>query len=62
MSLFLDVFEWIQYGVAQGYCSETFCNTHDGTPLSDEEADAYEDGDDPCVHAVRLYAPDQVPA
>jgi hypothetical protein len=48
--------EWIETGVKLGYCSEPVCNTHDGLPSTDEEDAMWEDGQDPCMPAVRLYA------
>jgi hypothetical protein len=33
------------------------CETHDGTPMSlKEEEDLYDNGDDVCIHIIRLYA------
>lgn len=50
----LDIHEWVRYGVDHGYCSEPVCNTHDGLPNTPEEEQAWEEGLDPCVPAVRL--------
>lgn len=47
--------DWIEYGVQMGWCSPPVCEPHDGTPISEEEADQYEQGEDPCVHILRLY-------
>ena len=44
----------MRYGVEQGFCSETLCIQHDGTPFTEAEADEFEAGDDPCVPVVRL--------
>jgi len=49
--------EWVQAGTAAGWCGPPVCQTHDGTPLSDAEADAFEEND-PCIHIIRLYADD----
>lgn len=46
--------EWLQIGIINGFCSETFCFTHDGPPTTPEEEQEYEDGGDPCIHGVRL--------
>ena len=51
--------EWLQTGIDAGYCSEPVCDTHDGLPLSKEEQDAFEDGYDPCIPAVRLLLPEE---
>lgn len=47
--------EWIAQGVLLGFCSDVVCETHDGLPSTDEEAEQWEAGYDPCVPAVRLY-------
>jgi hypothetical protein len=49
--------EWLVFGVEEGYCSQPVCCTHDGLPSTEEEDVMWEDGGDPCVPAVRLYAP-----
>lgn len=51
----MDQGEWISMGISRGWCSPTYCTTHDGPPLSEEEDAEFVDGADPCVHAVRLY-------
>jgi hypothetical protein len=48
--------DWLTTGIAAGYCSEPVCDTHDGVPLTEEERDRFEDGEDPCIPAVRLLA------
>jgi len=50
-----DLFhEWLETGIALGYCTRPVCATHDGLPSTDEEDAEWEDGYDPCVAAVRL--------
>jgi hypothetical protein len=46
--------EWLQEGIALGFCGPTICYTHDGLPLTQEEDEQFEEGD-PCVHMLRLY-------
>ena len=48
----LDFDEWLDYGVANGFCSQQVCATHAGIPSVDDE-DMLEDRDF-CVHVVRL--------
>lgn len=50
--------EWLEYGFKHGYCSEQFCETHDGGPWHESEMDGWENGEDPCRHMVRLGAYD----
>ena len=47
--------EWIKIGYDMGYCSPPVCSTHDGTPTTALEDEQWEEGDDPCLHIVRLY-------
>jgi hypothetical protein len=51
----VDFDEWVSYGMTQGWCGPAVCVPHDGVPTSVEEEDAYDEGDDPCVHIIRLY-------
>jgi hypothetical protein len=44
----------LDFGVAAGYCSPQFCDTHDGPPLHESEDKSIEYGGDPCIHVVRL--------
>jgi len=46
--------EWLKYGVDNKFCTEQFCDTHDGGPLHQTEFEAWDRGDDPCKHVVRL--------
>lgn len=53
----MDVYEWVEMGVEQGFCSPTACATHDGIPEVGDEGQQWEDGGDPCQHVVRLLHP-----
>ena len=46
--------DWFNYGVANGYCSDQFCSTHDAAPMHDTEEAEWQLGGDPCMHVVRL--------
>ena len=46
--------EWLKAGIDAGYCSDVVCGTHDGTPLTPEEQQEFEEGD-PCIPVVRLW-------
>ena len=46
---------WLEMGKTLGYCSEEFCDQHGGMMLTEEETEAFEAGEDPCVFVVRLY-------
>ena len=48
--------EWINAGLENGWCGPPVCYTHDCLPLAEFENAEFEDGGDPCVHIMRLYA------
>jgi hypothetical protein len=56
-TILLSFNEWYEYGVANGFCSGSFCFTHDGAPMSETEELLWEDGSDPCSHGVRFGTP-----
>ena len=39
----------------QGWCGPPVCSTHDGVPMSDDEADEMAECDI-CIHVIRLYS------
>jgi hypothetical protein len=47
--------QWLHHGYTQGWISPPVCYIHDGLPMSDQEADQLDEGDDPCIHIIRLY-------
>lgn len=44
---------WIEQGLSEGWISEPFCSTHE-LGMTDDEIDAYDPGDVPCLPALRL--------
>ena len=46
--------DWLLYGIERGYCTDVFCNTHDGYPMHPTEERAWDEGFDPCAFMVRL--------
>jgi len=50
----MDFDQWLKYGIDNGFCTDQFCNTHDGFPMSEAEEAEWEEGGDPCAHMVRL--------
>jgi hypothetical protein len=46
--------DWIRIGLEKGWCGPPVCYTHDALPTSQEEDDAWSEGDDPCMHIIRL--------
>ena len=47
--------EWITFGIEKGWCGPPVCYTHDGLPMSEHEMQGFDDGEDPCMHVVRMY-------
>jgi len=46
---------WLENGINRGWITPPFCNTHDGDPyMTDEEAQEWEDGGDPCLVVVKV--------
>jgi hypothetical protein len=46
---------WIEIGISKGWVSDVFCNIHDGGPMTEEELQAWEDGQDPCSTHIRVW-------
>lgn len=47
--------QWALIGQVNGWVGPAVCSTHDGLPTSETEDQAFEEGDDVCVHILRLY-------
>lgn len=47
--------EWLRAGIANGWCSPVYCDTHEHPFLADSEWTARQAGDDPCIHSVRVF-------
>lgn len=52
--------DWIQHGIAKGWISEPYCNTHDGGYewQTDEEREQWDEGGDPCQTVLRVLGVD----
>lgn len=55
----MTIEEWLQYGIDNGYCTEVFCDTHDGGPASASEWMAFDEGLDLCREVVRIGTVEQ---
>ena len=53
--------EWIKFGFDQGWCGPDVCETHDGLPLTEAQAEEFETSD-PCIYIVRLYDSPEIKA
>lgn len=55
--------DWVRFGIAKKWAGPPVCVTHDGTPTTEDEDAQWEQGDDPCIHVLRLYdSPDTADA
>lgn len=55
MSTDMTFDQWAKLGYDLGFCGPAVCETHDGLPMSEAEAEEFEESD-PCIHIIRLYA------
>jgi hypothetical protein len=51
----MDFFEWRDLGLANKWISEPFCDTHDTGYMTEEEEQAWENGEDPCMVVFRVW-------
>lgn len=51
--------QWLNLGLANGWCGPAVCYTHDGIPMSEAEEIEFEESD-PCLHIIRLYEDDEM--
>lgn len=56
-----DFDQWINYGIQQGWATPPICSTHDGIPMTNQEEQAWDQGEDPCIHIIRLIADNEQP-
>jgi hypothetical protein len=47
--------EWLEIGMSENWCGPAVCYTHDSFPMNEEEDNEFADGNDPCMHMIRLY-------
>jgi hypothetical protein len=48
--------DWLEFGASRGWVSLPVCDTHTGVPLMPEEELDFEDGFDPCIVVMRVWA------
>lgn len=51
----IDYFDWRDLGIANGWISEPFCDTHDTGHMTEEEQQEWESGNDPCMMVFRIW-------
>jgi predicted hydrocarbon binding protein len=51
----MDFWEWVNFGVKEGWCSEPVCDTHEGVPMTVEETEEWQQGNDNCLFVIRLW-------
>lgn len=55
LSSTIEFTDWLRIGIENGWCGPPVCYTHDGIPTTEEEDTQWVDGDDPCMHIIRMY-------
>lgn len=50
-----DFYEWLEWGINQKWVSDVVCDTHEGLPQTEEEGAEWEEGNDPCIHGIRVW-------
>lgn len=56
---FDDIESWLEYGFLKGWATAPTCSIHDGIGTTQAEEAEFEEGGDPCIHVIRLYADDR---
>lgn len=51
-----DFWAWLAVGVEKGWVAEGVCQTHNVVPMTEEEVADFEEGGDPCIPVVRVWA------
>ena len=46
--------QWLATGISSGWVTPIFCQTHDMTPMSDNEHHEFDQGFDPCIPVIRI--------
>jgi hypothetical protein len=46
--------QWLQSGIDQKWVTPIFCQTHDMTPMTDDELHQFDEGFDPCIPVIRI--------
>lgn len=54
----MDRYRWLKLGIASGWCSPPFCDMHDQAPMTADESERFDAGEDPCTFSVRLWEPE----
>lgn len=54
----MDFDAWLKMGLENKWVGPPVCSTHDGLPSTEDEDNAWDEGDDPCIHILRLYVDD----
>jgi hypothetical protein len=51
----MGIQEWIKIGIDNNWCGEVSCYTHDGPDMIEEEAQKWDEGEDPCMFIMRIW-------
>jgi hypothetical protein len=50
-----EFYEWLQIGIDKKWVSDVMCVTHNGLENTEEEEEQWNEGGDPCQHAIRVW-------
>jgi hypothetical protein len=48
-------YDWLAIGIDKKWVSDVACLTHNGLENTEEEEKEWDEGGDPCQHAVRVW-------
>lgn len=51
----MEFYEWLEIGIENKWVSDIVCLTHAGIPMTDEEVEQWQEGDDFCQFAIRVW-------
>lgn len=51
----MKFYEWLKIGIDNEWVSDVVCDTHEGVPMTDEEMSKWDEGEDPCILAIRVW-------
>jgi hypothetical protein len=47
--------EWMEFGMRKGWIAHPVCGMHDSLPMSPQEVQDFEDGEDHCIPVMRIW-------
>jgi hypothetical protein len=50
------IWTWLWFGMKRNWISAPVCSTHDWVDQTEEELEEFDEGGDPCITVVRVWA------